>query len=506
MKNTILLLALVLGSAGLTWGASPAKPNIVIIYADDIGYGDPGCYGATRVKTPNLDRLAREGLRFTDAHSAAATCTPSRYALLTGEYAFRKPGAQILKGDAALLIAPGRPTIASLLQQAGYTTGVVGKWHLGLGTEQAELDWNHEIKPGPREIGFNYSFIIPATGDRTPCVFVENQRVVGADSAEPIRVSYGAPVGDDPTGKDHPELLTLKPSHGHNQTIVNGISRIGYMSGGQAARWVDADIADVITRQAVSFIEKNQRQPFFLYFATHDIHVPRVPHPRFAGQTAMGPRGDVIVELDWSAGEILQTLERLKLATNTLVIFSSDNGPVLDDGYQDQARELVVGHQPSGPFRGGKNSNFEGGTRVPLLVRWPGRVAPGTSAALISQVDLLASFAALTGQKLAATVAPDSFNLLPALLGETKAGRETLVEQAGSLSLRHGDWKYIAPGGGRKMNEQTKTETGNDAQAQIYHLANDAGERNNLAAQPSGQTNNLADLLEKIKTTGRSRP
>ena len=204
--------------------APSAKPNIVLIYADDIGYGDLSCYGATRVRTPNLDRLASRGLRMTDAHSPSATCTPSRYALLTGEYAWRRKGTGIARGDAAMIIKPGRVTLASLMKQAGYATGVVGKWHLGLGS--GNLDWNGQIKPGPRELGFDYCFLIPATGDRVPCVYVENRRVVGLDPKDPIGVRFGKPLGEEPTGKSHPRLLKIRPSHGHNQTIVNGISRI----------------------------------------------------------------------------------------------------------------------------------------------------------------------------------------------------------------------------------------------------------------------------------------
>jgi arylsulfatase A-like enzyme len=342
-------------------------PNIVLIYADDLGYGDVSCYGATAVHTPNIDRLAREGLRFTDAHSAAATCTPSRYAMLTGEYAFRQNGTGILPGDAALIIEPGRVTLPSMLQGAGYTTGVVGKWHLGLGVSRP--DWNGEIKPGPLEIGFKSCFIIPATGDRTPCVFVENHRVAKLDPADPIAVSYRKKVGNEPTGAERPDLLTMKPSHGHDNTIVGGISRIGYMTGGKAARWRDEDIADVLTQHAVDFIKKNRDKPFFLYFATHDIHVPHVPHPRFRGATKMGPRGDAIAEFDWSAGQVLKTLDDLGLADNTLVIFSSDNGPVVDDGYMDDSVEKLGSHKPAGPLRGGKSTVFEGGTREPFIVR-----------------------------------------------------------------------------------------------------------------------------------------
>ena len=417
--NRRWLAALFLLLCSAAWAQE--RPNIVLIYVDDLGYGDASAYGAKRLKTPHLDRLAREGLRFTDGHAPAATCTPSRYALLTGEYAFRKKGTNVLPGDASLVIEPGRETIASMLRRGGYATGVVGKWHLGLGP-QGGPDWNGEVTPGPNEIGFDYSFIMAATGDRVPTVYVEDRRVVGLDPADPIRVRYDAPIGDWPTGKGRPDLLKMHPSHGHDMTIVNGVSRIGYMTGGRAALWKDEDMADVFTRKAVSFIEKNRARPFFLYFATHDPHVPRLPHPRFAGKSGMGPRGDAILQMDACVGEVLAALDRMKLAGRTLVIFSSDNGPVVDDGYRDEAVEKLGDHRPAGPLRGGKYSNFEAGTRVPFLVRWPGRVKPGVSDALVSQIDLFASLAAFTRQSLPVGAAPDSENVLPALLGRSKTG------------------------------------------------------------------------------------
>lgn len=480
------------------------RPNIVLIYADDLGYGDVSCYGATNFRTPNIDALASEGVRFTHAHSPSATCTPSRYAMLTGQYAWRQRGTGVLPGDARLIIQPGRTTLPSILQRAGYTTGVIGKWHLGLGS--GALDWNGDIKPGPLDIGFDYNFLIPATGDRVPCVYVENRRVVGLDPNDPIEVSFGRPVGDEPTGREHPELLKMHPSHGHDQTIVNGISRIGYMSGGKAARWVDEDMADTITSKATAFIDKYRDEPFFLYFATHDIHVPRVPHPRFAGKSGLGPRGDAILQLDWCVGEIVKTLDRLNLTDDTLVIFTSDNGPVVDDGYEDQAVEKLDGHKPSGPLRGGKYSAFDAGTRVPFIVRWPKHIQPGQSDALASQVDLLASLASLTGQKLGDNDAPDSFNILGALLGQTPTGRDHLVEHAGTLSLIKGPWKYIEPSQGARYNRNTDTELGNDPEPQLYNLTDDIGETHNLAAAQPEIVVEMAALLKKIKADGRSRP
>jgi arylsulfatase A-like enzyme len=484
--------------------ADDERPNIVLIYVDDLGYGDVGCYGATKINTPNIDRLASQGLRFTNAHSPSATCTPSRYALMTGEYAWRKKGTGVLPGDAKMIIEPGRTTLPSVMKKAGYKTAVVGKWHLGLGN--GNLDWNSEITPGPLDIGFDYCFLIPATGDRVPCVYVENRRVVGLDPRDPIQVSFGKPVSSEPTGEDHPELLKIHPSHGHNQTIVNGISRIGYMSGGKKARWVDEDMADVITDKAKNFMEKYKDQPFFLYFSTHDIHVPRVPHPRFAGKSGLGPRGDAVVQLDWSVGEILKTLEGLNLADNTLVIFTSDNGPVVDDGYKDQAVEKLDGHKPSGPLRGGKYSAFEAGTRVPFIVRWPETLKAGVSDALVCQIDLMSSLAALSGQELAYDDALDSFNVLPALLGNSATGRDHLVEHSRVLSLIKGRWKYIQPGKGPKVNVNTNIELGLDPEPQLYDLRNDLGEKHNITAEHPELVKELSAFLEKIKSDGRTRP
>lgn len=497
MKHFLLSLLLAASFCTAADTTPGTLPNIVLIYADDIGLGDLSCYGATAVSTPNVDRLAKEGLLFTDAHSSSGSCSPSRYSMLTGEYAFRKKGTGVLPGDAALIIEPGRPTLPSILQDAGYATAAIGKWHLGLGATKGGQDWNGEIKPGPLEVGFDYSFIMAATPDRVPCVYVENHRVFGLDAGDPIKVSYTKPFPGEPTGKKDRESLAMDWSHNHNQGIVNGIPRMGFMTGGKAALWKDEDMADVFTDQALSFIEREKARPFFLYLSMHNIHVPRAPHPRFAGKTGMGPRGDALVEFDACVGRIMEKLGALHLADNTLVLVSSDNGPVLDDGYQDDANEKLGDHQPAGAYRGGKYSRFEGGTRVPLIVWWPGKVKPGVSDALISQVDFPASFAALAGQTPDTATMPDSLNMLPVLLGESRDGRDSLVEFGGGLALRSGRWKYVAPGkirdGLGPWKDLTIPQPGF-----LFDLSADPGETKDLAAAHPEKVRNMISQLEKI--------
>ncbi|NBV85772.1 MAG: arylsulfatase [Verrucomicrobia bacterium] len=419
--------------------AKPAQqPNIIVILADDLGYGDVGCYGATAVKTPNIDRLAQEGLRFTSGYATSATCTPSRYSLLTGEYAFRKSGTGILPGDAAMIIEPGRTTVPALLQKAGYKTAAIGKWHLGLGSKSQPVDWNAEITPGPREVGFDYSFIMAATGDRAPCVYVKNKRVVGLVSEDPISVSYKEAYPGEITGKDNRESLKMDWSEGHNDAVINGVGRIGFMKGGKAALWKDEDMADVFTQEAVDFIEREKAHPFFLYFATHDIHVPRI-----------------------------------------------------------QANEKLGDHKPGGPLRAGKYSPFEGGTRVPFLTRWLGRIRPGVSDAMVSQVDFLASFAALTGQKPDTAAAPDSSNILSALLGDAKTGRDHMLEYANKVSFRSGPWKFVQPGVYRsQLNRGTNVTV--KAPGWLFNLETDLGETDDVAVQHPEVVKEMVAKLDGI--------
>jgi len=476
------------------------KPNVIYIYADDLGYGDLSCYGATKITTPHIDRLSAQGIRFADAHSTSATCTPSRYALMTGQYPWRKTGTNILPGDAALIIPTDKTTLPKVFKNAGYTTGIVGKWHLGLG-EQVDKNWNGEIKPCPNEVGFDYSFIFPATADRVPTVFLLNHHVVALDNTDPIEVSYEHKIGDDPTGKERPELLKMKssPGQGHDQTIVNGIGRIGYMSGGKTARWTDEEMPLTFLQKAKDFVEQNKQHPFFLYYALAEPHVPRMSSTMFKGKSGLGFRGDAILQLDWAVGEILKQVKEAGIEKNTIIIFSSDNGPVLDDGYQDEAVTKLNGHTPWGQLRGGKYSAFEAGTRIPFIMSWPGKIKPKISDALICQVDLLASFSKLLQQKIPDGDAMDSENILDALVGKTNKGRSLLVEQGGALSIVKDNWKYIEPRKGIAFDKLTGIETGNLPSPQLYNLSNDIGEKNNLAEKYPEKVKALSALLKKIK-------
>lgn len=470
------------------------KPNIIILYVDDLGYADVGCYGAKGVNTPHIDSLAKNGMRFTDAHSAAATCTPSRYSLLTGQYAFRNKAA-ILPGDAPLLINPEKQTLPKMLKSAGYKTGVIGKWHLGLG--YGRINWNKKITPGANEVGFDYSFLIPATGDRVPTIYLENGAVANGNSKDPIRVDYNNPVGNEPTGLRNPELLKMKADRQHSKTIVNGVSRIGYMDGGDSARWIDEEFPFILTEKATDFMESSEEEPFFLYYSFHDIHVPRVPNEQFVGKSSMGPRGDAIAQVDWVVGKIVAYLKAHDQLENTLIVFTSDNGPVLDDGYSDRAVEMLGDHNPSGPFRGGKYSIFEAGTRVPTITYWPGMIQSGTSDALLTQTDLLASLADLVREKIQPT---DSENHLEAWLGKSQEGRVLMLEEGFTLALRAKNWKYIQPHTGAIPDWMANkdVESGLQESAQLYNLEEDINERQNLADSLPEKLNTLKIKLNKI--------
>ena len=482
------------------------SPNVVMIYADDLGFGDLGCYGAKGVETPNVDRLAAAGLRFTHAHSVASTSTPSRYALLTGEYPWRKQGTDVAAGDAAMIISPEQYTVADLFKEAGYVTAAFGKWHLGLGGETGRQDWNKPISPALADIGFDHSYIMAATADRVPCVFIEDGKVAGYDPSEPIFVSYSGNFEGEPSGRDNPELLyNLRSSHGHDMAVVNGIGRIGYMKGGGDALWKDENIADSITAHAVGFIKANREKPFFVYFATNDVHVPRFPHGRFRGTSEMGLRGDAIVQFDWCVGEIVRTLEEQGLLENTLIILTSDNGAVLDDGYADRAEELVGDHSPTGGLRGGKYSAFEGGTRVPFILHYPAVVKePGVRSGLVSQIDFLEVMAKILGLSGYTSLSPDGNGSgADVWLGDEYAGRPFAVGMASNhtLSLISGGWKYIEPKGGPAIVPWgTGIETGYSAEPQLYKMVDgEFDETRDVASEEPVVLGAMRTVLEGVR-------
>ena len=495
MKNLFVpLLAILLAGVGCADNIEESKPNILIILADDLGYGDVSSYGQNTLLTPEIDRLAENGLRFTDGHCSSATCTPSRYALLTGQYPWKNERARILQGNAPLIIDPARPTIASILRNNGYATAVIGKWHLGLGN--GNVNWNERVAPGPAEVGFDYSFILAATQDRTPTVLLRNQEVVGLDPDDPLYVSYKENFEGEPTGKENPEMLKMHPSHGHNQSIQNGISRIGYQKGGKSAMWIDEDLADNFTEDAIKWLKNHKDQPFFLYFALHQPHVPRTPHERFAGTSGLGPRGDVIKEADWSVGSLLNTLDELGLTEKTLVVLSSDNGPVLDDGYHDDAVVRIGDHDVNGPLRGGKYSLLDAGTRVPFFVSWPGTIKPGVSEALVSQVDLLATIADILNIQVP-DEAEDSEVLANALLGRSETGRtELFMEAGGKVAMQKDGWYFIPPYRGPAVYSNVNIESGCSPDFQLY-LKTDIGQEENLAVDNTDVIESLKDYYEE---------
>lgn len=486
--NSVLAMV----AAGCAAAAAQQKPNVIFLVADDLGYGDLKCYGARNVETPNCDSVAANGLRFTQAHASAATSTPSRYSILTGQYPWRKQGTGVLPGDAAMIIDPEQYTVADLFHDAGYATAAIGKWHLGLGAEAGKQNWNGRLEHTPSDIGFDYHYIQAATADRVPCVYLEQDTVANYDPSEPIYVSYRANFPGEPTGASHRDSLKLDWTHGHNQSIVDGISRIGYMKGGGKALWKDENIADSIAAHSRRFIMEHRNEPFFMYLCTNDVHVPRWPHDRFRGKSHMGLRGDAISSFDWTVGEVLKALDDAGVRENTLLIITSDNGPVMDDGYDDRAFELLNGHEPTGGRRGDKYSNFDGGTSVPLIVSWPAAVAhqADENPTLISLVDLFASMASLTGAPLPDGAAPDSRDMLAQLLGRSRENRPAVLTfgQRNTVSVKTPRWKYIpasrfsgALGWPATGHDGSEIDTGDRLEPQLYDLIADPAETTNLA-------------------------
>lgn len=420
--------------------ASPARtsPNVVFIFADDLGYGDVGCYGATKVQTPNIDRLAAEGRRFTDAHSASAVCTPSRYALLTGEYPMRANGGRgtwgPLNWEQGLLIPTETFTIGKLLQSKGYATSYFGKWHLGWG-DKPKNDWSMPLRSGPNQLGFDYYWGIPRVNCNPPYVYVENNMIVGYDPNDPLELLK---EGDTPT-----PIRMFPPEASHK-------SRNRFKGAAKAHELYDDEMIGIrLTEKAVGWIEDNGKKPFLMLFSTTQIHHPFTPAPRFKGTSQCGLYGDFVHEFDWMVGELMRCLDKNGLTDNTLVIVTSDNGGMFNRAGFDAFND---GHEINGDLLGYKFGAWEGGHRVPFIARWPGKIPAGTvSDQLICSIDMLATLAAITRQK----VDPkDSVNILPALVNDPEEPvRDELLLAAvkpSHLSLRKGRWMYIpaqGPGG-----------------------------------------------------------
>ena len=488
---------------------STSRPNVIVIMADDLGYGDVSCYGGA-IATPNIDRLAAEGTRFTSGYCSASTCTPTRYSFLTGTYAFRVNGTGIAPPNSPALIPTGTTTVASLMKDAGYKTAVIGKWHLGLGERGTGPDWNGKLAPGPLEIGFDHCYLLPTTNDRVPQVYVADHHVENLDTSDPLWVGNKPPSDDHPTGISHRDKLKMNWSHGHNQTIHNGISRIGFYTGGTTARFRDEDLADRWVERSKAWIEEQSKEPFFLFFASHDLHVPRAVHERFQGATEQGPRGDAIAELDWCVGQLIDAVEAKGLTEKTLFVFCSDNGPVLDDGYQDDAIEKLGSHDPNGSYQGGKYNVFEGGTRTPLITRMPGSIPVSVSDEIVCTIDMAASFAAMTGVDIPEDACLDSINVLDAMLGKPAAkGRESLVQQdngnRGCFGYRRGDWKLSHHPNGEATNTQLRLNQRSVPEWVLYDLKEDPGETNDIKTEHPEVFESMKTELQTIIDKGRSR-
>lgn len=424
MKRLPSVACLFLAISSLVFAAD--RPNVVVIFADDLGYGDLSCYGATKLATPNIDQLAAEGRRFTDAHSASAVCTPSRYALLTGEYPHRIGLSRPVFLKTGLVVDTGQQTVADVMKDAGYATACIGKWHLGFGV--GAPNWNGNLKPGPLELGFDYYYGVPVVNSHPPFVYVENHNVVGL-------------VPEDP-------FVFGKPAKTREFFEKMGLNQIGGADAAHAL-YDDEAVGTTLAAKAVDWIKARGSAPFFLYLATTNIHHPFTPAPRFQGTSGCGRYGDFVHELDWIVGEVMQTLEDQGVADNTLVIFTSDNGGMFNVGGQDA---WDAGHRLNGELLGFKFGAWEGGHRVPFIARWPGRIeANSTSDQLISNIDLLATMAALTDGRVSEGQGRDSVNVLPALTGNpSQPLRDHIVlapNKPTHLAIRKGKWMYIGAQG-----------------------------------------------------------
>ena len=501
-----------------TVAAPQTPPNVVFIFADDLGYGDVGCYGATKLKTPNIDKLAAEGRRFTDAHTASALCTPSRYGLMTGQYPFRANGGKGIWGPApiesTLLIDPDTLTLADIFKRSGYDTAAVGKWHLGFG--KGKNDWKEPLSPGPLDLGFDYYFGMPVVNSAPPYVFVENNGVVGGDPEDPL------------VYLDKKKLKTVKPTP-ITPIPKEAAQRTGNrFSGAIKAHEMfnDYEVGTTLTKKATEWIKARDEKPFFLYLSTTNVHHPFTPAKQFQKSSQCGVYGDFVHELDWIVGEVMAALKSKGVADNTLVIFTSDNGGMFNHGGRAAA---ALGHKINGELLGSKFGIWEGGHRVPFIARWPGKIEAGSeSKQLLNLVDMFASFAKLTELELSAEQLNDSINMLPALTGNPDQPLRTEMivtpHKKTHMAVRRGKWMYIPAKndggfGGSKPNQHawggpavtklvgtpnSDIENGKMKKgappAQLYDLEADANQTKNLFKENPSIAKQMKALLEEYKS------
>lgn len=463
--------------------ANQEHPNIIYIFMDDLGFGDVGCYGAVKVKTPNMDRLAANGITFTDAHASSAVCTPSRYSVLTGRYCWRtelKEG--VLRGFSPPLIESGRLTVASMLKQCGYRTACIGKWHLGMGwvkREDGSIDYNEKLTESPLNNGFDYYFGISASLNMEPYCFIENDHTVGIPSLPKMPVHRG----------QNPQGLMVE-------------------------HWRDEKVNSEITKKAVTYVDRHADdspdQPFFLYLPLTGPHNPWVPDEPFRGSSEVGLRGDMIQEMDWTVGQIMDVLERRGLTENTIVVVTSDNGP---HSFDTDERALY-GHDQTAGLRGQKADIWDGGHRVPLIVGWPRRIQPGrVSNELVELTDFMATCAELMQLELPVHAAEDSFSMLPLMLGLGKQHdqpvRDAIISHSirGMFSIRQGRWKYIEGrhSGGFHWKEELQREPGGP-EGQLYDMENDPEEKENVYESRCDMVEHLQQMLDQARDSGRTRP
>jgi arylsulfatase A len=504
MKSLVLLVLL-----ALAFTAHAAdRPNIVVILADDFGYGSSGCYGADPklVQTPNIDRLAREGRRFTDANTTSSVCSPTRYSLLTGRYCWRtSEKSGVLGVFSPLHIEPARLNMASLLKAHGYQTAAIGKWHLGYGRTDGSPQWRTdfaaELSPGPLDIGFDYHFSVPGNHGDLTGVYVENRFVYGLRSG---KIPPGTKLSPVPDSDDFKATYTKEDTESGRATVLDL----------DAPRRVNERVMPVLTDKAVRWIEQQKTgAPFFLYFTPVAVHNPVTPDKDLAGKSAAGPYGDWIHELDRSVGRILDAIDKQGLAENTLVVFTSDNGGVTGSARPDSPQGVAekAGLKINGALRGRKHSIWEGGFKVPFLVRWPGRVTAGSVCSeMVSVADILATTAAIVGEKLpdAAKGAEDSYNILPAILDEKNAPirADMIVHSSdGVFAIRKGPWKWIEGVPVDDIKPGTRRLRADEFRPQLYNTKDDPAERKDVSAEHPEIVKELRALLNRYRDEGHSR-